>query len=88
MTSRIDLDQVEHRFGRSSNQADIVFKNDGTVSRLHSTIAQEGSEYRLYDEQSTSGTWVNEQRVPDYGIQLVDGDEIRLGAVRLRFRQP
>lgn len=88
MPSRIDLDEVEVRLGRSSNQANIVFKNDGTVSRLHSTIAQEGSEYRLYDEQSTSGTWVNEQRVPEYGIQLVDGDEIRLGAVRLRFRQP
>jgi pSer/pThr/pTyr-binding forkhead associated (FHA) protein len=86
--SRIDLDEVEVRLGRSSNQADIVFKNDGTVSRLHATIAQEGSEYRLYDEQSTSGTWVNEQRVPEYGLQLVDGDEIRLGAVRLRFRQP
>lgn len=88
MPPRIDLDEVEVRLGRSANQANIVFKNDGTVSRLHATIAQEGSDYRIYDEQSTSGTWANEQRVPDYGLQLVDGDEIRLGAVRLRFRRP
>lgn len=88
MPSRLDLDAVELRLGRSDSQADIVFKNDPTVSRIHATITQEGNDFRIYDEQSTSGTWVNEQRVPDYGLQLMEGDEIRLGAVRLRFRQP
>jgi hypothetical protein len=88
MDSRLDLDANELKLGRSSNQADIVFKNDNTVSRIHASIVREGSEYRIFDEQSTGGSWVNEQRVPDYGLQLVDGDEIRLGAVRLRFRQP
>lgn len=85
---RIDLDVVEIRLGRSSKQADIVFSSDGTVSRLHSTIVQEGGGHRIFDEQSTSGTFVNEQRVPQPGLQLTDGDEIRLGAVRLRYRQP
>jgi predicted component of type VI protein secretion system len=51
-------------------------------------LSRKGATYRVYDEQSTAGTWVNEQRVPEYGMQLVDGDEIRVGAVRLRFRQP
>jgi hypothetical protein len=85
---RVELGSVEVRLGRSPAQSEIAFENDITVSRIHSSIVQEGEEYRIYDEQSTSGTWVNEQRVPDYGLQLVDGDEIRLGAVRLRFRQP
>jgi len=88
MPSRLDLDDVEVHLGRSAAQSDIVFKDDPTVSRMHATIAREGNDNRIYDEQSTSGTWVNEQRVPDYGLQLMDGDEIRLGAVRLRFRQP
>lgn len=88
MPGRIDLSAVEVHLGRSANQADVVFKNDGTVSRVHATIVQEGNDYRIFDEQSTSGTFVNEQGVPEYGIQLVDGDEIRLGAVRLRFRRP
>ncbi len=88
MPSRLDLDDVEVHLGRSAAQSDIVFKDDPTVSRIHATIAREGNDNRIYDEQSTSGTWVNEQRVPDYGLQLMDGDEIRLGAVRLRFRQP
>ncbi len=85
---RIDLDVVEIRLGRSSKQADIAFSSDGTVSRIHSTIVQEGGGHRIFDEQSTSGTFVNEQRVPQPGLQLTDGDEIRLGAVRLRYRQP
>jgi hypothetical protein len=48
----------------------------------------EGNHYRIFDEGSTSGTWVNEKAVPEYGVQLVDGDEVHLGAVLLRFRQP
>lgn len=88
MQPRIELDMVELRLGRSPSQADVALENDITVSRIHATIVQEGADYRIFDEQSTSGTWVNEQRVPEYGLQLVDGDEIRLGAVRLRFRQP
>jgi len=88
MPGRIDLEAVEVKMGRSTSRADIAFKDDGTVSRVHATIVQEGAGYRIFDEQSTSGTFVNEQGVLDHGLQLVDGDEIRLGAVRLRFRQP
>jgi hypothetical protein len=88
ITGRIELKAVEQRLGRSPQQSDIAFENDITVSRVHASIVQEGNDYRVYDEQSTSGTYVNEQRVPEYGLQLADGDEIRMGAVRLRFRQP
>jgi hypothetical protein len=88
MPTRINLESVELHFGRSASQAEVVFGSDPTVSRIHATIVQEGGDYRIFDEKSTSGTWVNEQSVPEYGLQLVDGDEVRLGAVRLRFRQP
>ena len=87
-SKRIDLDKPELKMGRSPKQADFAFEDDVTVSRIHCTIVQEGADYRVFDDQSTSGTFVNEQRVPEYGLQLVDGDEIRLGAVKLRFRQP
>jgi pSer/pThr/pTyr-binding forkhead associated (FHA) protein len=87
MPSRIELDAVEQKIGRSKSRADISFNRDATVSRVHATIVQEGDDYRIYDENSTSGTFVNEQGVLDHGLQLVDGDEIRLGAVRLRFRK-
>lgn len=81
------LQQYEEKIGRSPAQSNITFPEDVTVSRLHATLLREGSHYRIYDNQSTSGTWVNDQQVPEYGIQLMDGDEIHLGAVHLRFRQ-
>ncbi|UCG23899.1 MAG: FHA domain-containing protein [Chloroflexota bacterium] len=83
----IDLTAAEHRIGRNPSQADIVFENDITVSRIHASLMLEGSDYRLYDEASSSGTYANDQPVPEYGYQLLDGDEIRLGAVLLRYRR-
>lgn len=88
IASPIAINQEETRLGRSPNLSDIALTQDLTVSRLHATITWDGQIYRLYDEESTSGTWVNDQRVPDYGTQLVDGDEIFLGKVHLRFRHP
>lgn len=77
---------VEIRIGRSPASSDLTFENDITVSRLHATLVQDGESYRIFDEQSTSGTRVNAEDVPEYGRLLVDGDEIELGAVRLQFR--
>ena len=88
MPSQIGLTRTQLRIGRSPAQSDIAFQDDITVSRLHASLMLEGDHYRIFDENSTSGTWVNEQQVPEYGIQLIDGDEIHLGAVHLRFRQP
>ncbi len=88
MPPEMPLIGVQVRLGRSPQQADIAFENDITVSRLHATMSLEGTHYRIFDEGSTSGTWVNEKQVPEYGIQLADGDEIHLGAVHLRFYQP
>lgn len=87
MPPAIALNAIEHRIGRNPNKADIVFENDITISRLHAIIILEGSDYRIYDEGSTSGTWVNGQPVPEYGSQLFDGDNIQLGDVILRYRR-
>lgn len=88
MPLEMPLIGVRVTLGRSPQQADIAFEHDLTVSRLHATMTLEGTTYRIFDDGSTSGTWVNEQQVPEYGIQLMDGDEIHLGAVHLRFHQP
>lgn len=79
---------TQTRLGRSPDQADLAFENDMTVSRLHATITWDGEMYHIYDENSTSGTWVNDQQVVNYGLQLLDGDEIYLGKVALRFHIP
>ena len=87
LPAQIALNSAVVRLGRSPVQADITFESDVTVSRLHANLMLEGNHYRIFDEGSTSGTWVNERQVPDYGTQLLDGDEIHLGAVHLRYRQ-
>ena len=85
MPGRIPLDKEEVRLGRSPSLADIAFEQDLTVSRLHATLIWDGHVYRIYDDESTSGTYVNDQQVGDYGLQLFDGDHIYLGKVHLRF---
>lgn len=86
MPPAIELSAAEYRLGRNPSQSDIAFENDITVSRIHASLMLEGSDYRLYDEASSGGTFVNDQPVPEYGYQLLDGDEIRLGAVQIRYR--
>jgi hypothetical protein len=87
MPQEIALGEPVVRLGRSPVQSDVAFREDLTVSRLHATLRLEGAHYRIYDEGSSSGTFVNGQEVPEYGLQLADGDEIYLGAVQLRYRQ-
>lgn len=85
--STLPLRDLSVKIGRSPASTDITFDQDVTVSREHAVLRLEGAHYRLYDDKSTSGTWVNDRQVPEYGIQLQDGDEIHLGAVHLRYRQ-
>ncbi len=87
LSTPIQLQGTTVRLGRSPAQSDIAFEQDVTMSRRHATLMLEGNHYRLFDNNSTSGTWVNNNQVPEYGVQLNDGDELFLGAVHLRFRQ-
>lgn len=86
LPSEYALHGAEIKIGRSPTQADIIFENDPSVSRLHVLLVLENGRYRLYDQNSSAGAWVNDQRVPAYGLELMSGDEIHLGAVHLRFR--
>ncbi len=76
---------AELTLGRSTEKARVVFA-DRTMSRLHARITPEhGGKFRVFN-YSNQSTWVNEQRVPEHGLQLNDGDKIRMGKVQLRFR--
>lgn len=70
--------------GRLSS-SDIVIE-DQNVSRQHAELHPVGDSYQLIDLGSTNGCKVNGRRI-DRQV-LVDGDEIALGPVRLRFRRP
>ncbi len=68
------------RIGREAGNDLIV--PDPTVSRRHARIVPEGGTLVVYDEGSTNGTFVNEQRVSRQPLKA--GDILRFGNVRFR----
>ena len=81
----VPLVSANTRIGRDESLVNLQFE-DLTVSRLHARISREpDGSYRIYDEGSTSGTYVNFQRVPMGGQLLRPNDLLLLGRLRLRF---
>lgn len=73
------------KFGRDPSLADVVL-SDPHVSRYHCRIVEEADgTFRLYDEGSTSGTYVNDETVAMSGQILRLGDVINIGPVAYRF---
>ena len=71
--------------GRSS-ACDRTFDDDG-VSRRHALLRVRDGAWRVLDLDSTNGTWLNGSRV-SRSTRVADGDELRLGRLRLRVRLP
>ena len=77
----IPLEKVITRLGRQLDN-DIVF-NDEFVSRFHAEIRLEEGKYVLYDNESTSGTFVNSQKIDS--CVLNSGDLISLASIQIMF---
>lgn len=58
-----------------------------SVSREHARIDVEGESAEVEDLGSKNGTWCGETRLSGRS-RLADGDELRIGAVRLTYRGP
>lgn len=56
---------------------------DPLLSRQHCRIDFDGKHWLVTDLQSRNGTWFNHQRIQTR--RLLDGDEVRIGIVRLGF---
>jgi pSer/pThr/pTyr-binding forkhead associated (FHA) protein len=61
---------------------------DQTVSTLHARIANDGAKWKLCDQWSRNGTFVNESRIGASNFHLSDGDFVRFGNVTCQFRLP
>ena len=60
---------------------------EGGVSRKHLKIEVQDSQYTVQDLDSTNFTLLNQQRLTPFSPQPIqDGDELRLGRVRLLFK--
>lgn len=58
---------------------------DPSLAPVHARMRREGTSYRLFDEKTIGGTWVNYTAVPPEGILLAHGDAIHFGRVGFRF---
>jgi two-component system response regulator AtoC len=61
-----------------------IFLNDNQVSRKHAQFVTIGGETKAVDLGSTNGTFLNGDRL-NGEHELVDGDEVQVGATMFRF---
>lgn len=61
----------------------VIQTTNGSVSRRHCVIRQAGDGFEIIDQKSSSGTYINNQRINQQ--LLKDGDEIYCGSFTLRF---
>ena len=66
-------------------KCDVMLLDD-SISRKHAEIVREGAGWRIRDLDSSNGTFVNGQRVPD--ALLNEGDLVTLGDINLTFEGP
>jgi pSer/pThr/pTyr-binding forkhead associated (FHA) protein len=83
--TQIPLTGKNVALGRDARLVQIPFQ-DRSVSRLHARIIASHGAFRIYDEGSSSGTYVNYKRVALTPVVLRDQDHIHLGRVHMRFR--
>ena len=82
----IEIRGANTKLGRSPDLANIVI-DDPRVSRYHCRITEEADgKFCIWDEGSTSGTYLNTNPVDLKGKALNTGDLINLGPIQFQFR--
>jgi len=79
----VELKEEGTRLGRIQDEADI-FLDDVEVSGHHAVVEKVGRLWRVYDLNSTNGTFVNNRRIAG-SAKLKIGDTLRLGDTILVF---
>jgi pSer/pThr/pTyr-binding forkhead associated (FHA) protein len=68
--------------GRASKN-NLVLK-EGTISEVHATLKWDKSSFKIKDERSTNGTYLNNKRI--IGVTMLkNGDKIKIGKYVLVF---
>ncbi len=79
---RFVLDQNEVRIGRGSDNQ-IVLEGD-SVSRRHAHFERRNGRWYAVDDQSTNGTYVNEEQIPTER-ELRTNDRIKIGPTIFKY---
>ncbi|MDL2224009.1 FHA domain-containing protein [Bacteroidales bacterium OttesenSCG-928-M06] len=59
---------------------------DKTISNKHATVLFKNDKFKIKDELSSHGTFVNDNDIEDETIELHDNDIIRIGETILKFK--
>ena len=62
-----------------------IFLNDMTVSRMHAKLAHEQAGYRIIDDNSFNGVWLNSKLVDNAALR--PGDQVQIGVFRLVYEE-
>jgi hypothetical protein len=89
-TPPLSITRDEEIFGR---EADLVTQvlDDGSVEPIHARLLRtRAGEYRIKDEGSVAGTWVNYTPISKEGVRIEHGDLVHIGRLGFRFveREP
>lgn len=90
MNTPIPITSEEVTLGSDPRQSMLVL-NDPSVEPLHARLTHhENGGFRLADQGSVAGTWVNYTPISQEGINLEHGDLVHVGRIGFRFtlRQP
>ncbi len=87
LPATLEMTSESVKLGHDSQKADLVIV-DPSIESLHAIINQEEQSFRIRDNGTVAGTWVNYVIVPPAGIELKHADIIHLGLVGFRFNLP
>jgi hypothetical protein len=80
----IPIEDEEITLGTDEARSSLVI-NDPSIEPLHACLRREGDTYRLCDQDSVAGTWVNYTPISSEGVLLEHGDLIHIGRAGFRF---
>lgn len=81
----ISVYNAEETFGKEASSATILLK-ESSVNALHARLEFiSENTFKLSDEGSVAGTWVNYQPIGEEGSILQHGDIVHIGRVGFRF---
>jgi len=79
------LYEGKNKIGAASD-CEITIPNDPSVSSVHSTILFRNDKFKIKDEFSTNGTYLNEVDIDDVVKDINDGDTIKIGKTIFKFK--
>ena len=85
MLAPLPLSSDEVSLGKDPKKSMLVL-DDASVDALHARLQREGDSYRILDEGSVAGTWVNYAPTAKEGTLLEHGDLVHIGRMGFRFQ--